>query len=82
MINVGIEVLPVKAMAKDPAWRYPGIGQLSSDIIRHLDGQTVSAYRETLLERVDRWVEKNRFLIFLIVAYLLMRVFTFLTMGR
>jgi len=77
-----LEAMALKAMAKDPAGRYPGIGQLSSDIIRHLDGQTVSAYRETLLERVDRWVEKNRFLIFLIVAYLLMRVFTFLTMGR
>lgn len=77
-----LEAMALKAMAKDPAARYPGIGQLSSDVIRHLDGQTVSAYRETLFERVDRWVEKNRFLIFLIVAYLLMRVFTFLTMGR
>ena len=77
-----LEEMALKAMAKNPALRYAGVEALASDVIRHLDGQPVSAYRETLFERLDRWVEKNRFLIFLIVAYLLMRVFTFLMMGR
>lgn len=77
-----LEAMAVKAMAKNPALRYVGVEPLASDVVRHLDGQTVSAYQETLFERLDRWVEKNRFLIFLIVAYLLMRVFTFLMMGR
>lgn len=77
-----LEAITVKAMAKDPTDRYQSVEQLISDITYHLDGQPVSVYRENLFERLDRWVEKNRFLIFLIVAYLLMRVFTFLSMGR
>jgi hypothetical protein len=39
----------------------------------------VSAYRENIIEQTGRWLGKNRFLVFLVLAYLLMRIFFILT---
>jgi len=49
------------------------------DIARLLDSEPVSAYRENVFEKVSRWVGKNRFLVLLILAYLLMRIFLIFT---
>jgi hypothetical protein len=48
---------------------------LSADIGRLLDAEPVSAYRENAFEKASRWVSKNRFLVLLVLAYLLMRIF-------
>ena len=53
--------------------------ELSTDIGRLLDAEPVSAYRENAFERVSRWVSKNRFLVLLVLAYLLMRIFLIFT---
>jgi len=65
----------LKAMAQTPADRYASASELSTDIGRLLDAEPVSAYRENALEKAGRWVGKNRFLVLLVLAYLLMRIF-------
>src|SRR5678815_5673366 len=71
-----------KAMSTEEANRYATASDLSADIGRLLDADPVSAYRENAFERVSRWVSKNRFLVLLVLAYLLMRIFFIFTSRR
>ena len=48
------------AMRPDPARRYPSVGQFSEDIRRHLEGQPVSARRETLRYVGAKFVARNK----------------------
>ena len=73
------EAICLKAMARDRASRYAGAGEMSADVSRLLDAEPVSAYRENAYEKVSRWVGKNRFLVLLVLAYLLMRIFFIFT---
>jgi eukaryotic-like serine/threonine-protein kinase len=63
-----------KAMAAEMAARYASVQELASDVGKYLDGMPVSAYRENILERTVRLVNRNRVAVVLILAYLLMRV--------
>ena len=71
-----------KAMARAPDERYASASELSTDIGHMLDAEPVSAYRENALEKTGRWVSKNRFLVLLVLAYLLMRIFLIFTSRR
>jgi len=71
-----------KAMSSEKANRYATASDLSADIGRLLDDEPVSAYRENAFERTSRWVGKNRFLVLLVLAYLLMRIFLIFTSRR
>ena len=73
------EAVCLKAMSMDRAVRYSSAAELSSDVGKLLDGQPVSAYRESLLERAGRLASKNRFLLLLVLSYLLMRIILLLT---
>ena len=66
-------------MAREKESRYASASELSADIGRLLDAEPVSAYRESALEKVGRWVSKNRFLVLLVLAYLLMRIILIFT---
>ena len=66
-----------RAHARDD--RYVSASELSADIGRLLDAEPVSAYQESVIEMVSRWVSKNRFLVLLVLAYLLMRIFLIFT---
>jgi serine/threonine protein kinase len=68
-----------KAMSNEKANRYATASDLSADIARLLDAEPVTAYRENAFERTSRWVGKNRFLVLLVLAYLLMRIFLIFT---
>lgn len=81
-IQKPIEAICFKAMAKNPDNRYLAVQDLATDIAKFLDGLPVSAYKEHFFERIDRWVQANRFIVFLIIAYLLMRIITFLFTNR
>ena len=72
----------LKAMAPEAEHRYASASELSADIGRLLDAEPVSAYRENALEKAGRWVGKNRFLVLLVLAYLLMRIFLIFTSRR
>lgn len=69
------EAICSKARANEKEDRYSSASELSADIGRLLDAEPVSAYRENAIEKASRWVSKNRFLVLLVLAYLLMRIF-------
>lgn len=69
------EAICLKAMARASADRYASASELSADIGRLLDAEPVAAYKESAIEKATRWVVKNRFLVLLVLAYLLMRIF-------
>ncbi|HET8780774.1 MAG TPA: serine/threonine-protein kinase [Pyrinomonadaceae bacterium] len=73
------EAICLKAMSRDRANRYASATELSTDVSRLLDAEPISAYRENAYEKVSRWVGKNRFLVLLVLAYLLMRIFFIFT---
>jgi serine/threonine protein kinase len=62
-----------KAMAEDAEQRYGSVAELANDVAHYLDDLPVSAYPESPVVRLWRWVVKNRAWILLVVAYLVMR---------
>jgi serine/threonine-protein kinase len=72
----------MKAMAPEPENRYASAAELSADVGHLLDAEPVSAYGENALEKAGRWAGKNRFLVLLVLAYLVMRIFLIFTSRR
>jgi WD40 repeat protein len=52
-----------KAMARDPARRYPSARELAADLKRFQTGQLVSAHSYSAAVRLMRWVARNRRLV-------------------
>jgi len=71
-----------KAMATLPADRYATANELAADVARFIDGEPVTAYRESALERFGRWLERNRALVAVIAAYLVMRALVLVIFHR
>lgn len=63
-----------KSTARIPARRYKKVDALSADIRAYLDGLPIEAYAEPWHESVLRFSERNRGILLLFGAYLLMRV--------
>lgn len=78
-VSKAAEAICMKAMARSAGERYASASELSADIGHFLDAEPVSAYRESAFERLSRWASKNRFLVLLVLAYLVMRIFFALT---
>ena len=66
-----LRAIIAKATAQE---RYASARELADDLVRFLDGQPVAAYPENTLDVVLRWLDRNRALIAVVAAYLLMRV--------
>ncbi|HEY4422952.1 MAG TPA: serine/threonine-protein kinase [Pyrinomonadaceae bacterium] len=81
-VSKATHAIASKATATAKESRYTSASELSADIGRLLDAEPVSAYRENAFERTSRWVGKNRFLVLLVLAYLLMRIFLIFTSRR
>lgn len=81
-VSKAAQAIYLKAMAVEKDSRYSTASELSADIGRLLDAEPVTAYRENALEKVGRWVSKNRFLVLLVLAYLLMRIIFIFTSRR
>jgi len=71
-----------KAMAAAKADRYGTVAELSADVVRYLDGRSLLAYRENVVERAGRWLSRNRSLVTVVVAYLIMRAVVLLWVHR
>ncbi|MFY9823437.1 MAG: serine/threonine-protein kinase [Thermoanaerobaculia bacterium] len=71
-----------RAMAEEPAERYPKVEELAVDLALYLAGLPVGAHREGWLERIGRFVRRYRTPILLVLAYLLMRVLLIFFLGR
>ena len=69
-----LAAIVTRATAADRDARYGDAGTLADDVLRFLDHQPVSAYRESLFERASRFVTKHRALLAIVAAYLVMRV--------
>jgi len=63
-----------KAMAADPNARYQAAREMTADITHYLNGEPVSAYPESLLERSGRVFARHRTAVVLVAVYLIMRV--------
>jgi serine/threonine protein kinase len=63
-----------KATAHEMSARYSSVQEMAADVGKYLDGLPVSAYRENILERATRLVDRNRVAVVLVLAYLLMRL--------
>ncbi|MEK6301521.1 MAG: serine/threonine-protein kinase [Acidobacteriota bacterium] len=77
-----IEAVCLKAMSEIREDRYASAEEIAADVIRFLDGEPVLAYPENIFEKTGRWLNKNRFIVLLIFAYLIMRVLVFFFVGR
>jgi serine/threonine-protein kinase len=63
-----------KAMAPEISERYASIQEMSADISQYLEGAPISAYREGIVERGMRLLERHRVAVVLVLAYIAMRV--------
>ncbi len=78
-VSKAAEAICLKAMSLEISERYSSAAELSSDVGRLLDAEPVAAYQESVFEKAGRWAGKNRFLILLVLAYVLMRIFLIFT---
>ena len=69
-----------RARSGDAAARYEDARALAEDVLRFLDDAPVSAYRENAAEHALRWLVRNRVLMGLIGAYIVMRVIVYFWM--
>jgi serine/threonine protein kinase len=81
-VSPRLKAICSKCLSLDQASRYAGADELGREILRYLDGEPVMAYRENLAERSARWLKRNRALVLLVLAYLLMRAVVFLFVHR
>ena len=77
-----LDAICSKAAAPAKSDRYPSARDLADDVSRWLDGQPVSAYRENIAERARRWLTRNRALVTIVLAYLVMRIIVILWVHR
>ncbi|MCI0693445.1 serine/threonine protein kinase [candidate division KSB1 bacterium] len=63
-----------KAMAEEKAQRFAGALDLAKDIERFLNGLAVSSYKENIFEKAWRWLKQYRFIVLLVLVYLLVRI--------
>jgi serine/threonine protein kinase len=63
-----------KATAASKTDRYATAAELAADISRYIDDRELAAYRESHIERLGRWMQRNRALLAVVGAYILMRV--------
>jgi len=71
-----------KALAQDAAGRYESVGHLAADVVRFLDGEPVSAYRETPLEKLSRFLNRHQFIVIILLTYMVIRLVFFLALRR
>ena len=81
-VSKAAEAICLKAMGLETSDRYANAGELAAEIALLLDDQPVVAHRENVFEKSTRWISKNRFLVLLVLAYLLMRILFILPSRR
>jgi len=55
-----LDTICLKALAKDPGWRYPTAGELAADLRRHLRGEPVRARPLGPVVRLWLWCRRNK----------------------
>ena len=73
-IPADLETIVGKAMAKNPADRYPSAQALADDLRRFLEDKPIRAKRPSLLEKAAKWSRRRRGLVTAAVGLLLLAV--------
>jgi len=63
-----------KCEASDPRERFDDAAQLAAEVARFIDGEALVTYRESIAEQITRWLAKNRALVAVVIAYIVMRL--------
>jgi len=63
-----------RARAADIATRYRSASELASDVANYLDSLPVAAHRESIAERIRRVATRHRTALFLVLAYVVVRL--------
>jgi serine/threonine protein kinase len=71
-----------RASAEDPEARYGTAQELAADVARFLDGQPVTAHRESLVEKTARFARTNHVLLLLLATYLVVKFALFFLIGK
>lgn len=77
-----LQAIVGKAVASDPRARYATARELADDVVRYIDDRPLSAYKESSFEKIGRWANRNRALLAVVGAYLLMRAFVVIAFQR
>jgi serine/threonine protein kinase len=77
-----LAAMACKAAAPQPEARYATVGQFTADLIRFLDHLPVTAYHETVYERMARYYRRNQTLLLLLGAYFIVKVFLYFVSRR
>ncbi|MCG3120687.1 MAG: Serine/threonine-protein kinase PknD [bacterium] len=73
-IPKALAAICTKAMAEEKTQRYASALELAHDIERFLNGLAVSSYKENVFEQAWRWLKQYRFIVLLVLIYLLVRI--------
>lgn len=77
-IPKSLAAICAKAMAEKKTQRFASAFDLANDIERFLNGLAVSSYKENIFEKAWRWLKQYRFIVLLVIVYLLVRIFLIL----
>jgi len=72
-----LRAIVAKAMSVDPAHRYPDVAALLADIERFELGLSIEAWSEPLWHKLGRFWSRNAVLLWLVVAYTLVKFLLF-----
>jgi len=70
-----LRAIIARATAPSANQRYATVDAMAADVRAWIDGAAVSAYAESLWERIQRFYRRNSALILLLLAYLAVRLF-------
>jgi serine/threonine protein kinase len=74
---LALQAITAKAMAADPAARYPAVTAFLADMERFEQGLPVEAWPEPLWHRLQRFASRNAVLLWLLAAYTLAKFLIF-----
>jgi serine/threonine protein kinase/tetratricopeptide (TPR) repeat protein/WD40 repeat protein len=73
-IPAELEIIVLKAMAKEPTERYATAQELADDLQRYLDDKPIQARRPTLIVRVRKWARRHEGVVATFTCALLLAV--------
>jgi serine/threonine-protein kinase len=69
-----LRAITKRSTSQKPADRYSAVSEMAVDIDRFLDGERVTAYRESVWETGRRLVVRHRTFVILVLTYLVIRI--------
>jgi serine/threonine protein kinase len=81
-IPKSLAAICTKAMAEKKTQRYAGALDVANDIERFLNGLAVSSYKENIFEKAWRWLKQYRFIVLLVLIYLVVRILFIILLRR